>query len=106
MNAASRRIRGVRSASRSRPPGPAMRSPERRTHSSTPICGEVAGCPLGLSALTSDLLQHRRAADPGRTEEHEDDQDGVEDEIRELRREVADRERLGEADEKAAEHGP
>src|SRR5918912_2434286 len=99
MNATRRRMRGVRSARRSSPPGPAMRAPDRFTHSSTPICGEVAGWELGLglSVLTSHLLQHRRATDPGRTEEQEDDQDGVEDQIRERGREVADRERLGEA---------
>src|SRR6266566_950697 len=82
--AASRRMGGVRPAVRatvpSGPPGPVIRSPERRTHSSAPICGDVAGCGVpGVSADISDLGEHGRAADPGRPEKHEDDEDREDD---------------------------
>src|SRR5919204_5232031 len=77
---------GVRSSQRRavpRSPRRTMaRSSARATHSSTPICGEVAGDGpggVGIPALTSHLLQHGRAADARRSEEHEDDQDRKDD---------------------------
>src|SRR5438034_656460 len=100
--AASRTARGIRSSARRARPGPAVRSSDRATHSSTPICGPAGG--VGARSLTSDLLHHGRPEQPGRAEEHEDDQDREHDQILERRGEVADRERLDHADDHPAEH--
>ena len=53
------------------PPRRVMRSPERETHSSAPICGSVTGAPAtGVgSSGTSDLLRRRRPEEAGRPDQ-------------------------------------
>src|SRR5215475_2450062 len=106
-NTPSRTRSGMRSMARTAAPngplGPRIRSPERLTHSSAPICGPEGA---GASADTSDLLQHGHPAEPGRPDEHEDHEDREDDEVLEGGREVAGGERLCEAHEQPAEHRP
>src|SRR5712691_7645587 len=89
------------------PPRAPIRSPERATHSSAPICGPVAGsesCGVSGASVTSHLLRSRYAEDAGGPDQEEDDQDPEDDHVLVGGRPVADREGLGEPDRDAAQH--
>src|SRR5207249_6445369 len=94
------------------PWGATSRSSLRATHSSTPIrgpgsAGDAAGersGGVGVPSLISHLLKHWTAEDAGRSEQHEHDEDGEDDDVLEGRGEVADRELLGDADDHPAQH--
>src|ERR671922_2313655 len=90
-------------AASARPVRPARcsrRSSTRATHSSTPT-GGISGASPGVPL---HLLDRRGAEQTAGADQHHDDQDPEDDQVRERRGYVAGRERLGQPDEEAAEH--
>src|ERR1700761_6205340 len=66
------------------------------THSATPI---------GMSVVLLDLLQGGLGEQPGRPDEHDEDEDAEHDQVAELGGDVGGGERLAQADEQPADHG-
>ena len=58
---------------------------------------------VGRARHASDLLQRRPPEEAARAQDHHGDQDHEDDRVGERRGDVADRERLGEADQEAAD---
>src|SRR5437588_4427970 len=88
------------------PPRTSRRSAWRATHSSWPTAGPDAGVSeeCGVESVMSHLSDVRAAEQALRTEDHERDENGEDDQVGPLRRDVSLRVGLGKAEDEPAGH--